>query len=74
MKQRSEKRVRDSGLACKIPNIDPFSSSIMKLISDVKIPNCSAYNSYGKLVNGKIQFLGKLLKSSVLPELHLRPS
>ena len=49
----------DSDIACEIPNIDPFSSSIMKLIGDVRMPDCSPVKSYGKLVNGKIRFLGK---------------
>ena len=55
----SEEKVADSDLACKIQNIDPFSSSIMKFIGGVKMPNCSRFKPYGKLVNGKIRFLGR---------------
>ncbi|XP_028412791.1 uncharacterized protein LOC114535693 isoform X1 [Dendronephthya gigantea] len=47
----------DSDLACRLPEIDPFHPSIMKLFSDVANPNCAKHKSYGKLVNGKIQFL-----------------
>ena len=54
-----EKKDGDLDLACKIPNIDPFSDSMMKLDGNVEVPNCSQYKSYGKLVNGKIQLLGK---------------
>ena len=60
MTEISQEKVGDSDLACKIPDIDPFSSSMMQLIDDVKIPSCLHHKSYGKLVNGKIEFLGKL--------------
>lgn len=59
MTRNAEKKGGDSDIACKIPDIDPFSSAIMKLIGNVKMPDCSQIKSYGKLVNGKLQFLGR---------------
>ena len=34
----------------------------MNLLRDVPMPECSQFKSYGKLVDGKIHFLGKHLQ------------
>ncbi|CAB4031674.1 Hypothetical predicted protein [Paramuricea clavata] len=60
----SEEKDKKSDLACEIPDIDPFHPSMMKLLHNVTMPSCSQYKSYGKLVNGKIQFLGKFNRLS----------
>ncbi|XP_028406249.1 uncharacterized protein LOC114528742 [Dendronephthya gigantea] len=52
-----ESEQKRSDLACKIPDIDPFHPSIMKLLRDVSMPRCWKYKSYGKLTDGKIHFL-----------------
>lgn len=50
-----------SETACRIPKIDPFHQSMLKLLHEISIPSCSNHKSFGKLVNGKVRFLGECL-------------
>ena len=54
----NEKNKDDSKMSCKIPKLNPFHPSMVKLLKNIPMPQCTGQKSYGKLVDGNIKLIG----------------